>query len=179
MGRMKDAPPVPAIPTVHFAQNTTTNETTHSTSGHRIRKMNSFVRLDTVKRGWEESFGEEKPVPRKRPATFLGRLQTLNLHPPNPHRQSRYLTSFDDLFKPELPSAQRYPFKEDGDSLRERIRQGMEDSIIPSTQVTPSKTVRVPLKERIRGMMNKEKPKKRRRGWLEKIVGKKQFQPVY
>jgi hypothetical protein len=76
MGRMKDAPPVPAIPTVHFAQNTMINETTHSTSGHRVRKMNSFVRLDTVKRGWEESFGEEKPVPRKRPATFLGRLQT-------------------------------------------------------------------------------------------------------
>jgi hypothetical protein len=76
MGRMKDAPPVPAIPTVHFAENTTTEETTRQTRTHRVRKMNSFVRLDTVKRGWEESFGEEQPVPRKRRATFLGRLQT-------------------------------------------------------------------------------------------------------
>jgi hypothetical protein len=105
----------------------------------------------------------------------------LNLEPPNPHpRQSRFLTSFDELFKPELPSSQRYPFREDreihDEELRNQIRQGMEDSIIPSVQATPVKSERVPLKERIRGLINSERPKRRRRGWLEKIVGKKRLQ---
>jgi hypothetical protein len=70
-----------------------------------------------------------------------------------------------------LPIAQ--PYQDDDTSLKDKIRQGMEDSIVPSTQVTPIKTARIPLKERIRSMMNKEKPPKRRRGWLEKIVGRK------
>jgi hypothetical protein len=95
--------------------------------------------------------------------------------PPNPHRRSRFLTSFDDLFKPDLPSSQLYRFKEgqDDDSLREKIRQGMEDSIVPSVQGTPIKRERIPLRERIRGLMNSERPKRRKRGWMERIVGKK------
>jgi len=104
----------------------------------------------------------------------------LNLEPPNPHpRQSRFLTSFDELFKPELPSSQRYPFMDresHDEELRNQIKQGMEDSIIPSVQVTPVKSERVPLKERIRGLINSERPQRRRRGWLEKIVGKKRLQ---
>ena len=107
-------------------------------------------------------------------------ISRLNLEPPNPHRQSRFLTSFDELFKPDLPSSQRYPFKEERENLdeelRNQIKQGMEDSIIPSVQVTPVKSERVPLKERIRGLINSERPKRRRRMWFEKIVGKKRHQ---
>ena len=102
-----------------------------------------------------------------------------NLEPPNPHRRSRFLTSFDDLFKPDLPSSSPYPFQDnDDDSLRDKIRQGMEDSIIPSVNVTPVKSLkeRVPLKERIKTMLNTERPRRRRRGWIERIVGKKQGQ---
>jgi len=62
------------------------------------------------------------------------------------------------------------------EELRNQIKQGMEDSIIPSVQVTPVKSERVPLKERIRGLINSERPQRRRRGWLEKIVGKKRLQ---
>ena len=104
-----------------------------------------------------------------------------NLEPPNPHRRSRFLTSFDDLFKPDLPSSKQYPFRDgDDDSLRDKIRQGMEDSIIPSVDVTPVKSVkeRVPLKERIRTILNTEKPRRRRRGWLERIVGNKKAQKI-
>ena len=102
-----------------------------------------------------------------------------NLEPPNPHRRSRFLTSFDDLFKPDLPSSSPYPFQDNDDcSLRDKIRHGMEDSIIPSVNVTPVKSLkeRVPLKERIKTMLNTERPRRRRRGWIEKIVGKKQGQ---
>jgi hypothetical protein len=107
---------------------------------------------------------------------FVGMWLTgSRLEPPNPHRRSRFLTSFDDLFKPDLPSSQLYRFKEskDDDSLREKIRQGMEDSIVPSIQGTPIKSERIPLRERIRGLMNSERPKRRKRGWMERIVGKK------
>ena len=102
-----------------------------------------------------------------------------NLEPPNPHRRSRFLTSFDDLFKPNLPSSSPYPFHDNDDnSLRAKIRQGMEDSIIPSVNVTPVKSLkeRIPLKERIKTMLNTERPRRRRRGWIERIVGKKQGQ---
>jgi hypothetical protein len=75
MGRLKEAPPVPALPdalpSVHFERDKENGIPT----GHRVRKMNSFVQLNTVKRGWDESFGEEKLVSRKRHGTFLGRLQ--------------------------------------------------------------------------------------------------------
>lgn len=106
--------------------------------------------------------------------------RSINLEPPNPHLRSNFLTSFDELFKPELPSSQRYTFKEERDaddnSVREKIKQGMEDSIIPSTQVTPVKNERIPLKELIRELMNNERRKRRKRGWLEKIVGLKRWQ---
>jgi hypothetical protein len=75
MGRIKDAPPVPPVPSVHFEKTRSDTENT-SPTGHRVRKMNSFKQLNTVKRGWEESFGEEKVVSRKRHGLFLGRLQT-------------------------------------------------------------------------------------------------------
>jgi hypothetical protein len=104
-----------------------------------------------------------------------------NLEPPNPHRRSRFLTSFDDLFKPELPSSKPYPFRDgDEDSLPDKIRQGMEDSIIPSVDVTPVKSIkeRIPLKERIKTILNTEKPRRRRRGWLERILGKKKVQKM-
>jgi hypothetical protein len=104
-------------------------------------------------------------------------VSRINLEPPNQYRRSRFLTSFDELFKPDLPSSQRYPFKEESnpedEALRERIRQGMEDSIVPSAKGTPVKTERIPLKERIRGLINTERPKKRKRFWFEEIVGKK------
>jgi hypothetical protein len=49
----------------------------------------------------------------------------------------------------------------------------MEDSIIPSVAGTPVKRERIPLRERIKGLMNSERPKRRKRGWMERIVGKK------
>jgi hypothetical protein len=49
----------------------------------------------------------------------------------------------------------------------------MEDSIILSIQVTPVKSERIPLKERIRGLMYNDRPRRRRKRWLEKIVRKK------
>jgi len=56
----------------------------------------------------------------------------------------------------------------------------MEDSIIPSVDVTPVKSIkeRIPLKERIKTILNTEKPRRRRRGWLERIVGKKKVQKM-
>jgi hypothetical protein len=48
----------------------------------------------------------------------------------------------------------------------------MEDSIVPSVQGTPTRTERIPLRERIKGLMNSERPKRRKRGWMERIVGK-------
>jgi hypothetical protein len=93
------------------------------------------------------------------------------------YRESRVLTSFDELFKPEPPSSQRYIFKEikeaDDDSLRDQLRQGMEDSIIPSGETTPVKIKRTPLKERIRNLLNSERTRRRRKGWLEKLTGSK------
>ena len=56
------------------------------------------------------------------------------------------------------------------------MKQVMEDSIIPSVQVTPVKVEeRIPLKERIRGLLNSERTsglKRRKRNWFDKIVGK-------
>jgi len=75
--RLKDAPPVPVIPTVHVdhAENKQVSDQT-SPSPRRVRKQNSFMQLDnSVKRRWEDSFEEESPVARKRHGLFLGRLQ--------------------------------------------------------------------------------------------------------
>ena|SRR5579859_114806 len=115
-------------------------------------------------------------------ASIVVSAKARNLEPPNPHRRSRFLTSFDDLFKPELPSSKPYPFREpDEDSLRDKIQQSMEDSIIPSVDVTPIRSIseRVPLKERIKTILNTERPRRmRRRGWFERIVGKKKVQKM-
>ena len=200
---MKEAPPVPSIPIVHFdtavsptpgLESDSRAEEGSPSPRPRIRKKNSFVQLDANKRTWEDSFGKEQLPARKRHGMFFGRLQPYsspvflsslcllyannrNLAPPNPHRRSRFLTSFDDLFNPNLPTSTPYPFREpDENSLRDKIRQGMEDSIIPSVEVTPVKSIaeRVPLRERIKTILNTEKPRRlRRRGWFERIVGKK------
>ena len=83
-GRMKEAPPpVPSIPSIHVRRPEEGAETSSPPGGdhtspsprQRVRQMNSFVQLDSVKRGWEDSFGEEKMAPRKRHGMFFGRLQ--------------------------------------------------------------------------------------------------------
>lgn len=73
--RLKDAPPVPAIP---LQRNTSTdllseqeNNVNDSPSIRpRERKKNNFVRLDSTKRGWEDTFGEAKVTSRKRRMFF-------------------------------------------------------------------------------------------------------------
>jgi hypothetical protein len=91
------------------------------------------------------------------------------------YRASRVLTSFDDLFKPELPSSEPYAFKEGRDTdkewLRDRIRRGMEDTILPTYETTPVKIKRTPLKEQIRSLLNSERSRKRQKGWLDKLTG--------
>ena len=54
----------------------------------------------------------------------------------------------------------------------------MEDSIIPSAQATPIKAERIPLKERIKNLMNAERPKRRRKGWLDRIIVGKRKQKL-
>jgi hypothetical protein len=82
-GRMKEAPPVPSIPAVHF-DTTSPLPPRKSPAGEedispcprpRIRKKNSFVQLDAGKRTWEDSFGKENSPARKRHGRFFGRLQ--------------------------------------------------------------------------------------------------------
>ena len=89
-GRMKEAPPVPNIPAVHFgntpsATSSPTREDGASPSPKpRIRKKNSFVELDAGKRTWEDSFGKEQTTARKRHGMFFSRLHAylLPLLPP-------------------------------------------------------------------------------------------------
>jgi hypothetical protein len=80
--RMQEAPAVPSIPTVHLQKPETQShplqdgdENVYPSPQTRIRKKNSFVQIDSVKRGWDESFGEQKMAPRKRHGMFFGRLQ--------------------------------------------------------------------------------------------------------
>jgi hypothetical protein len=92
MGRVMNVPPVPAIP-IHLrtekagiagtadaaeaVEGADAADGSENTSYRRVRKMNSFVQVSTPKRNWEESFGQETPLPRKRHGgIFLGRLQT-------------------------------------------------------------------------------------------------------
>jgi hypothetical protein len=81
-GRMKEAPPVPALPAVHFDTSLSTtkvspagDEESSPSPRPRIRKKNSFVQLDAGKRTWEDSFGKENIPARKRRGMFFGRLQ--------------------------------------------------------------------------------------------------------
>jgi hypothetical protein len=85
MGWMKEAaPPVPSIQTIHIEPELSVDNLSESTntsqSGRaRVRKKNSFVQLHSVKRGWEDTFGEEKMAPRKRHGMVLGRPQRFSL----------------------------------------------------------------------------------------------------
>jgi len=81
-GRMKEAPPaVPSIPAIHVrktedaVETSPTGDHTSPSPRQRVRPMNSFVQLDSVKRGWKDSFDEQKLAPRKRHGIFMGRLQ--------------------------------------------------------------------------------------------------------
>ena len=80
-GRMKEAaPPVPTISSIRIERESSGDKWSESTntspSGRvRVRKKNSFVQQDSAKRGWEDTFGEERIAPRKRHGMFLGRLQ--------------------------------------------------------------------------------------------------------
>lgn len=81
-GRMKETPPaVPSISSIHVrkiegtVETSPTGDHTSPSPRRRVRQMNNFVELDSVKRGWEDSFGEEKMAPRKRHGMFFGRLQ--------------------------------------------------------------------------------------------------------
>ena len=78
IGRLKEAPPVPTIPTIHLDNDLVSQnqlpDTQTTPSPRRVRKQNSFLELDNVnKRRWDDTFGEETPVPRKRHGLFLGR----------------------------------------------------------------------------------------------------------
>ena len=81
-GRMKETPlAVPSIPSVHVRKQeerveiSPMGDNTSPSPQQRVRPMNSFVNLDSVKRGWEDTFGEKKIAPRKRHGMFFGRLQ--------------------------------------------------------------------------------------------------------
>ena len=90
-GRMKEEPPVPNIPAIHFGntalptRSSPTREDGASPSPKpRIRKKNSFVELDAGKRTWEDSFGKEKTTARKRHGMCFSRLQAYLLPLPQP-----------------------------------------------------------------------------------------------
>ena len=84
MARIKEAPPVPPVPPVpkvplaadDAEDRNVVDETGGSPLPRRVRKQNSFVRLDgSIKRRREDIFQEESPIKRKRHGLFLGRLQ--------------------------------------------------------------------------------------------------------
>lgn len=78
-GRIKDAPPVPPIhidrPESSILLQTEGEISTISIQRGRVGPKNGFVQPNSVKRGWEDTFGEEKISPKKRHGLFLGRLQ--------------------------------------------------------------------------------------------------------
>src|SRR5262249_27818295 len=72
--RLKETPPMPTLTTIHFDEKTLPSKTNTTdipseaspSPRSKIRKKNSFVAVETVKRGWEESFGQENVIPRKK-----------------------------------------------------------------------------------------------------------------